>query len=315
MDERRVEVLLERIAVALERLCIAIEREDVNRSESSPGFPLQNDLKMPSDSAPSSRASEGVPSRLESFLSHRGITIKSVPEKDPSDEIIDSLSVFVGERYDALSSILSKIKRAMQTGRMITESLKDRSQEDISSTCQFCTRLHEIAFLEQYKYFRSPTYLIKAKTTTLPKAQRFFGGQWLERFVLVKSEEIQRQVSSEYGVDLPFDYLINPQVVLPNGDDFELDLLIALGNEIYWIEAKSGDYQQHVAKYSKFSRLLGLDYAHSLMVLTDVPEERCQALSSLFSMTVCNLKTFGNTLQEVFRSDLQRKVCEAAPVA
>ena len=102
---------------------------------------------------------------------------------------------------------------------------------------------------------------------------------------------------------LGFEYLINPQITLPNGDDFELDILASIGSSIYWIEAKSGDYQQHAAKYSKFARLLGLDPDHSFMVLTDVPDNRCGTLSSLFSMTVCNLQTFEEKLLAVARSD------------
>ena len=107
---------------------------------------------------------------LEPFLNAKGITIKALPAEDPADQIIDSLSLYLGERYEALSSLLTKIKRAMQTGNWITESLRGRSQQDIGSACQFCTRLHEVAFLEQYQYSRSPVYLIKAKTTTLPES-------------------------------------------------------------------------------------------------------------------------------------------------
>jgi hypothetical protein len=68
---------------------------------------------------------------------------------------------------------------------------------------------------------------------------------------------------------------------LPNGDNFELNILAAIGPHIFWIEAKSGNYQQHVAKYSRFARLLGLDFDHAFIVLTDVSDERCDALSSL----------------------------------
>lgn len=127
----------------------------------------------------------------------------------------------------------------MQTGMPITESLKNRPQQDVSSVCQFCTRLHKVAFLEQYQYFQSPVYLIKAKTTTLPKAQRFFSGQWLKRFILQKVKAVHAQVASEITGELGFEYLINPQITLPNGDDFELDILAAMGAFVYWIEAKS----------------------------------------------------------------------------
>jgi hypothetical protein len=242
---------------------------------------------------------------LETFLAAHGIGVKVRPAEDAADQVIDSLSLLLGERYGALSGVLGKIKRAMQTGAPITESIKGYSQQDISSICQFCNRLSGLAFLEQYQYLRSPTYLIRAKTTTLPKAQRFFGGQWLERFILQNVKAVHAQIAAENtGESSTFEYLINPQIVLPNGDDFELDILAAFGPHIFWIEAKSGDYQQHVAKYSKFARLIGLDYDHSFMVLADVPTERCDALSSLFSMTVCNLHNFESRLLSVVQNDI-----------
>ncbi len=300
MNEQRIEALLERIAVALERLAAeGTTRAGVAGPQASENACTES--CTPVDVAQG--APVPGPSVLETFLDSRGIQIKVAPADDAADQVIDSLSLYLGERYDGLSGLLLKIKRAMQTGMPITESLKNRSQQDVSSACQFCTRLHEVAFLEQYQYFRSPTYLIKAKTTTLPRAQRFFGGQWLERFILQKVKAVHAQVAAEVGGQLDFAYLINPQIILPNGDDFELDILAAFGSSVYWIEAKSGDYQQHVAKYSKFARLLGLDYNHSLMVLTDVPDDRCDALSSLFSMSVCNLRSVEETLLAVARND------------
>lgn len=300
MNDQRIEALLERIAVALERLAAeGTTRARVTGPQASEGACTES--CTPVDVAQG--APVAGPSVLETFLHSRGIQIKVAPADDAADQVIDSLSLYLGERYDGLSGLLLKIKRAMQTGVPITESLKNRSQQDVSSACQFCTRLHEVAFLEQYQYFRSPTYLIKAKTTTLPRAQRFFGGQWLERFILQKVKDVHAQVAAEVSGQLDFAYLINPQIILPNGDDFELDILAAFGPSVYWIEAKSGDYQQHVAKYSKFARFLGLDYDHALMVLTDVPDDRCDALSSLFSMSVCNLRSVEETLLAVARND------------
>ncbi|MDW8350551.1 MAG: hypothetical protein RML99_01465 [Anaerolineae bacterium] len=308
MNSDKIEALLERIAIALERLA-----SQSNYRGDFPERPHSNTdaNKVSADSSASNSNSPATYSILESFLNSRGIQIKVRPADDAADQVIDSLSLYLGEHYDALSGLLSKIKRAMQTGTVITESLKGKPQQDISSACQFCTRLYEVAFLEQYQYFRSPVYLIKAKTTTLPKAQRFFGGQWLERFILQKVKAVYKQVSSEVTGELEFEHLINPQITLPNGDDFELDILTAIGQHIYWIEAKSSDYQQYVAKYSKFARLLGLDLEHSFMVLTDVPDDRCDALSSLFSMSVCTLHTFEDKLLAVVRADTAQQSATA----
>lgn len=308
MNHDRIEALLERIALALEQM---VTQANQYRTANASYPQSHTDAEKISLESWSRNSNAPPLPILEPFLNARGIQIKVRPAEDAADQVIDSLSLFLGERYDALAGLLGKIKRAMQTGAHITESLKDRPQQDIGSACQFCTRLYEVAFLEQYQYFRSPTYLIKAKTTTLPKAQRFFGGQWLERFILQKVKAVYAQVSSEVSEQLAFEYLINPQIILPNGDDFELDILAAMGSSIYWIEAKSGDYQQHVAKYSKFARLMGLDPDHSFMVLADVPEDRCEALSALFSMTVCTLRSFEEKLLTVVRSDTAQQSAAA----
>jgi hypothetical protein len=97
--------------------------------------------------------------------------------------------------------------------------------------------------------------------------------------------------------------LLNPQIVLPNGDDFELDLIFQVNDFFFWIEAKSGEYQQHISKYSKMSKILNLDFKHSIMVLPDISENQCDALTALFSMTVCPLSRLETVLVEIIRAD------------
>jgi len=302
---------LERIAFALERIAAALETTKVTEPHISEGTQSADVSVRPTAVNESSPAEAG--SGVIDFLATRNIKIKTIKPPDKADGVIDSLSLFLGERYSGLKGLLSKIKRNMQNGGAITESIASLPQEDISSACQFCTRLYEVAFLEQYKYFRSPQYLIKAKTTTLPRAQMFFSGQWLERFTLQKLKSVHAQIQAECGDVVRFDYLINPQVIMPNGDDFEMDIVAIVGNMPIWIEAKSGDYQQHTQKYSQFARLLNINHDFSIMVLTDVTEESCAALSSLFSMTVVNLRTLEQTLIENLRASFAVNAQQVTP--
>ena len=302
MDIKESNNIPERIANALERIASALEDTpkiagfETQRASSQSTVTFENNSTIEHESEIES---------VDRFLESRGIKIKTKKPEDAADEIINKLSRFLGEHYPALRNILAKIKRSMQTGSMITESISSYSQKDISSICQFCSRLHSIAFLEQYKYFRSPNYLIRAKTATLPRAQAFFTGQWLERFTLHKLKSAHKTAQAELGNSVHLDYLINPQVILPNGDDFELDIIALIGGLPIWIEAKSGDYQQHVQKYSQLARIMGLDFRHSIMMLTDVVDDRCEALSSLFSMTVLNLNTIEAFITQTLRDDLQ----------
>lgn len=302
MSIKESDNVLERIANALERIASALEVTSTS-TDSGKNNVTPSQSTIPLDNSATEHEA-GIKS-IERFLESRGIKIKTKKPEDAADEIIDKLSQFLGENYLALRNILTKIKRSMQTGAPIAESISSYSQKDISSICQFCSRLHDIAFLEKHKYFRSPTYLIKAKTTTLPRAQAFFAGQWLERFTLQKLKSAHKTVQTELGDSAHLDYLINPQVILPNGDDFELDIIALIGRLPIWIEAKSGDYQQYVQKYSQLARIMGLDFRHSIMILPDVAEDRCEALSSLFLMAVLNLNTIEAFITQTLHDDLQ----------
>lgn len=309
MESDELENLLERIAVALERIADTIENGELSVSQELIAnrdveeMVLTDEIFLEIEEIETSEDTEKE-DVIEKFLSSKNIKIKVVPPEDAADDVINSLAEFLGSHYNALSELLSKIKRNMQEGRFITFSIKDYPQKDGSDICQFCTRLYEIAFLEQYKYFKSPQFLIKAKTTTLPAAQNFFSGKWLERFVLQIVQKSVNAVSAEVGEELDFSYLINPQIILPNGNDFELDLIFHVNGSFYWIEAKTGDYQQHISKYSKISKMIGLDYQHSIMVLTDIQSDKSEALTSLFSMAVYGLAQFEAGLVETIRRDV-----------
>ena len=312
----KVTTALERIAVALERIAVALEYQN---EFIKPVAVAPDNIPATIETIARYREDEGASrsngslmeetqdtNPLREFLQLRNIRIKTIPPEDPADQVINALALFLGEHYDGLKRILATIKRHMQHGGFFTENIKNYPQQTVSDITQFCTSLHNVAFLEQYKYFKSPQYLIKAKTTTLSKAQNFFAGQWLERFVLQKVQSAVNQLAKEVGEELDFSYLLNPQITLPNGDDFEMDLLIQISNSFYWIEAKSGDYQQHIAKYAKMSTRLKLDRHHAIMVLTDVTSDKSENLSNLFGMTVYALHQLEEGLTVALRKDLTK---------
>ncbi len=221
-----------------------------------------------------------IPDTLGRLLDSRGIRVRCVPPPSAADPLLDRLSFFLASRYQHLKPVLDRVKRTMQNGGSWFVNLAGRPQEVIASCCQFCYQLHAIAFLSEYRYHRSPRCVIEARSSTVPEAQNFFSGQWLERAIRV---ELAR-VAAEQGCELSM--VANAQVVLPNHNDFELDLLACLGSSVLWIEAKTGDYQNYVRKYSQVARLLNLGPGRSILVLADVAPDVCTHLSALFGMTV-----------------------------
>ncbi|RMG34183.1 MAG: hypothetical protein D6725_14735 [Planctomycetota bacterium] len=306
MNTDNIEItVLQRIATALERIADSLERtpavtsaEELPRKVARVFEPVADSTVETSDAREPS-----PPPQLTEFLESKGIQIKTVPTPEPADAVLDSLARLIGDRYAHVAPLLAHIKRTMQHGEPFTMGLRSRPAVEIGSICQLCTRLHDVAFLVEYTYSKSPCCVLRARPSTLPKAQNFFSGGWLERYVRQIAESAHAAAQAETESTLPFECLANPQIVLPDGADFELDVLVRIGVSTIWIEAKTGCYQQHVAKYARVARLLGLDYDHSFMILPHVPSHRCEELGSLFSMTVCNLDSFEDALLDAVRRD------------
>lgn len=305
MENNETINLLKRIAVALESIANSLcEKKNTTISDNSINASENIIEHTPHDKeVVDTDASSKLPLVIENFLLKRNITIKTLPSENLADATINSLSDLLGKNYNGFRELLSKIKQNMQHGTPFQLSIKSYSQVDMSNICQFSQKLYDIAFLKEYRYQKSPVCMIRATPTTIPVAQNFFSGKWLERFVLLTIQRVIQTVSTKLQKKLTFSYVINPQVILPNGDNFEIDILFQVHNSFYWIEAKSGDYQQHIHKYAKMSKILNLDCAHSIMVLTDISEDKTSALTALFSMTVLSISQLENKLLTVLTQD------------
>lgn len=263
-----------------------------------------SDAESQGYTTPSAAHVDGSTERLTQFLAERGITITQLAGEESFDPVLNGLANFLGTHYESVKPIYQQIKRNMQVGGDFTISLKGEPPKTISLICQFGKKLYDVALLEQYRYFRSPQYLLRAKTTQLPAAQNFFSGQWLERYIIQQVQDAIGTLKTQTNQQIDFGYLANPRISLANEQEGELDLLFHLNDQIYWIETKSGDYQQHISKYSMIARTLNLNEKHALMVLTDIPASRSAELTALFGMGVCALEEFQKSLLVTLRQDL-----------
>ena len=294
-DKAEITLLLERIAIALERIADSLAGADQSEETSdaveleSPDSPGPPEPVVPVDDI----------ARLRRFLASRGISIKTLSSEQESDETLDKIALFLGNRLESVAAVLDSIKANMNAGRAFTLSLRNESQQTVADTTNLCTSLYNIAFLTAYRYQKSPTYQLYATPSTSPRALNFYSGQWLERFVKTQVVSLLKSRSLE------FSYICNTQISLPNGDDFELDMLFETSGEVFWLEAKTGDYRKHIEKYSKISKIIGLDRSHTFMILTDsvVTDNLARDLSNLFGMTVIRSEKFAQQLATVLSAD------------
>ncbi len=293
-----IEDTLERIANALERIADALEKRE-GASVSKPIVSQHTAMNMDTEEKDFVNDIQDI----EEFLNSKNIRIKTLKENDDADSVLDKIALYIGKRYSLVKDLMMNMKRSLNTGRTFRMDLKNYSQEEISSITQLCSNLYQIAFLQEYKYFRSPDYRLFASPNRIPKVINFFTGGWLERYI--KNAVIEIILACEEK--LSYSYIMNPQIMLPNGDDFELDLMFRIEDSFFWFEAKTGDYQRYVDKYSRVAKILNLDRDHAYMILTDITKDGAQALTTLFHMNVVRIDDF----PEVF-SKVVAKVCSKA---
>ncbi|WP_105316616.1 hypothetical protein [Thermus tenuipuniceus] len=264
--------------------------------------------------ASSSRVQE--PSRakkapsLEEWLKGLGIQVVKKPQEDAlpegqtdlrkqaeeKEKVLTRLALFLGDRYPSLEKLYERLKQSLSTKRQFELSLSEASQEEIANSTQFCTMLKQYALLTSYHY-KSEERRIRAKASTEGWVQNFLTGGWLERYV---AERLRRFLRSR---NLAHEVAVGYQVTLPNGDTMELDVLLRVGERFFWFEAKTGDFQAHIAKYAGLKKVLGLSARESFLVILGMDKARAKELSALHGLTVVNQANFLDVFQEVLEGN------------
>lgn len=292
MNEEEL-LLLKRIALSLERIADSLEK--------NPNSEINLDIESNTDinANPIPTINEIDVNVLIDKLQDNNITVKTHVQENNS---LDHIACFMGDRYSEIKKVYETIKRHLNRPNGFHLNLKNATQSEISASCQLCTNLYDIAFLSEYKYDKSPKYFIHATPNKIPIAINFLTGHWLEIFI---RKTIQDSLNSLH-TDIEYTYLINPQIILPNGDDFELDVVFLVNDEIYWVEGKTGNYQQYINKYSDMANILNLDKNHSFMVLTDIiTPNTAYILSKTFNMTIIPVEEFKEEITYIFQENLE----------
>ncbi len=300
-ENENMESYLKRIATALEKIADHLQDIRKMRDAFHSSFPKPSPKKVnyPENTAgdmpqtnTNTEETNMYPGGIIEFLKQKNITIKNIKTEVEADKILDDIALYMGNNYSKIKKVYELIKRHMNTGAYFNIILKNFTQDEISSITYFGHQLHQIAFLEEYKYLRSPEYKLMGKVNRIPGVLNFFSGGWLERYVKKTIIDILENIPVRYSC------LTNPQIILPNGNDFELDILFRIENEIFWFEAKTGDYQRYVQKYAKVAKILGLNKNNAYMILTDIAENTAQALKTLFGMNVVDVNNFKSEFRE-----------------
>lgn len=219
------------------------------------------------------------------WLTARGVVVKNYHVSLSADPVLDRLAMFLGDRFGNLSRLHDAIRRSLSLGNSFTLSLASRTQAEIADSTQFCTMLSNYAFLSSYRYDKRGR-IIRAAPQHVGHVVNFFTGGWFERYVHLKLEQLFEQSNLQASC------LRNPQITLPNGNDFELDLFFLIGGEPLWVECKTGNYQAYVGKYGSVRKILSVPKERTILTILGLPENLAAELTALHDITMANERTF-----------------------
>jgi hypothetical protein len=229
------------------------------------------------------------PPAVIDWLATRNVTVKNYRQSDPADTVFDELAHFLGSRYESLAFLYETMKKRLVNGSF-SLSLAKRSQKEISDATTFCGELQKYAFLQKYQYNRN-SKTIYADIQNNGNVINFLTGDWFERFVYLQTCALLEEEEVAYSS------LVNARVALPNEDDFELDILFLVNEQVIWIECKTGNIEERINKYSGIRKMFGIPPQKAIVVNLGMSDDRAVGLSSLYDITVTNHVQFLNHLR------------------
>ena len=201
---------------------------------------------------------------------------------------VTATALYMGEHFQQIKDFYSAVKSTLNQCQEFHYSLAEANipLTDNSRVVAFARGLYRIGHLSSFTYKKAPHRIITAQVNNSPEAHSFISGGWLEHYVYSKAKDI---LTGEYAC------VRNLNVTLPENEQFEFDMLICQGENIIWVECKTGKYSPYLAKYSRIAKLLGFDAKNAILVTA---ETQAVDTTSEYGITTCNLEDFPETFRK-----------------
>lgn len=239
-----------------------------------------------------------IPVSIINFLKQKQIEIdlENSNIEFEFDETLDNIALYMGDKFQSLKKTVDALKKSSSGLYPIKLYLKDGSTDEISFSCQLFSNLFKLALLSDYKYLKSASILTATVNRDNSHAINFFNGFWLERYIKIKLNKIINSLPQKINYNIAKGLRIS----LNNGKKGELDMIVEINNQIIWIEAKTGDYQKHIQKYSDLAKKIDVKKENVLLVLSDtnITEQTLTELNKLYNLTIVSIDKFPAVIEE-----------------
>ena len=255
----------------------AIGSTDAPRRKSAPrgrgkarrsGDSGRSSLRRPRRQAPRTPPDDAPVGLLVDYLRGRDIVTYEGSDDLSRNEAFEHLARHLGQHFKDLGPFYEKMKRAVAAGRGTRIDLESMSSEERSGAVQFGTLLHRHGLLKDFYYHRSPKKELRVIPLRDGEIAQFLTGGWLEMYV---AWLLGRQLKARFS-PARFQLLSNVKGALSDGREFESDLMAFVDGKLFWVECKTGDWQDYSARFKGLVPIFGADRTSAALLLIRPPD-------------------------------------------
>lgn len=210
---------------------------------------------------------------LVDYLKNRGILVYEGQDDLSGNEAFEHLARHLGTHFKTLANFYEKVKRCVATGRGQRIDIDGFTPAERSAAVQFGTLLHRHGMLKDFYYHRSPKKQLRVIPTKDGQVGQFLTGGWLEIYV---SSLLSRRLRAAVS-PAKYQLLYNVKGALPDGREFEADVMAAVDGRLFWLECKTGNWQDYSARFRGLVPIFGVDRKSGGLLLIKSPDAPTRA--------------------------------------
>lgn len=233
-------------------------------------------------------------------LKNTNITVLSAEEMD-YDPAIEELAMKILADYDILRELIGIMRTAMQKGtRKFYYYMQHKTEKERETICNLIKQM--IGIVAEYNYDES-CCLLSGGLQMTPRAKDFINGKFMEIAIGALTEKVVNLLAVSRNVD---HYKVQRNVIVSDGvHKNEIDLLITLGNEIFFVEIKSGACFRDYERYHTLGLRYGVIPDRILLVNSDITKEEAARIKYFCSYYASSLSTYITTLQTMLLNGME----------
>jgi len=238
------------------------------------------------DGAPKTPPEDAPVGLLVDYLKKHKVLVFEGQDDVGQNEAFEHLARHMGQHFDLLGPFYEKMKRAVATGRTTRVDIDNYSEQERSAAVQLGTLLYRHGMLKDFYYHRSPKRQLRVIPNKDGEIQQFLTGGWLEIYVVwLLSRRLRARMSAA-----KYQVLYNVKGTLPNGAEFESDLMACIDGKLLWIECKTGQWQDYSARFRGLVKTFGTDREGAGLALIKPPDGNTrQRATDMLDMTLLSL--------------------------